>query len=76
MSIFMDIMMPVMNGNEAAEKIRALDRPYAREVPIIAMTANAFEDDRRSSIRAGMNDHIAKPLDFNELAEVLQKYIH
>lgn len=74
--IFMDIMMPVMNGNEAAEKIRALDRPYAREVPIIAMTANAFEDDRRSSIRAGMNDHIAKPLDFNELAEVLQKYIH
>lgn len=74
--IFMDIMMPVMNGNEAAEKIRALDRPYAREIPIIAMTANAFEDDRRSSIRAGMNDHIAKPLDFNELAEVLQKYIH
>ncbi len=63
-------------GDEAAEKIRALDRPYAREVPIIAMTANAFEDDRRSSIRAGMNDHIAKPLDFNELAEVLQKYIH
>ncbi len=56
----MDIMMPVMNGLEAAEKIRALDRPDSETVPIFAMTANAFSDDAARSRKAGMNEHLTK----------------
>lgn len=61
--ILMDIMMPVMNGYEATEKIRGMDRPDAKKVPIIAMTASAFAEDRIAAKKAGMNEHIAKPLD-------------
>ena len=70
--ILMDIMMPVMNGYEAAKMIRSLDREDAKEVPIIAMTANAFTEDRISAKEAGMDDHIAKPVD----AKLLVKVIH
>ena len=70
--ILMDIMMPVMNGYEATKMIRSLDREDAKEVPIIAMTANAFTEDRISAKEAGMDDHIAKPVD----AKLLVKVIH
>ena len=65
--IFMDIMMPVMDGLEAARQIRTLNRKDTKEVPIIAMTANAFQDDIRECIDAGMNAHIAKPIDIEKV---------
>ena len=61
--ILMDIMMPVMNGYEAAKMIRSLDREDAKAIPIIAMTANAFTEDRLRAKEAGMDEHIAKPVD-------------
>ena len=70
--ILMDIMMPVMNGYEATKMIRSLDREDARAIPIIAMTANAFTEDRIRAKEAGMDEHIAKPVD----AELLIKVIH
>ena len=73
--IFMDIQMPVMNGYDAARAIRAMDRRYCREVPIIAMTANAFAEDVQAARTVGMNGHIAKPLDFVMLAGVLKKWL-
>ncbi|MBQ6966554.1 MAG: response regulator [Lachnospiraceae bacterium] len=73
--IFMDIQMPKMNGYQATELIRNMDRKYTKEVPIIAMTANAFADDVVLSKKSGMNEHIAKPIDFEELARILQNYI-
>ena len=72
--ILMDVMMPVMNGINAAHAIRALDRADAATVPIIAMTANAFTDDREASAEAGMNEHLAKPLDADELMDTVRKY--
>ena len=72
--ILMDVMMPVMNGINAAHAIRALDRADAATVPIIAMTANAFTDDREVSAEAGMNEHLAKPLDADELMDTVRKY--
>ena len=72
--IFMDIMMPVMNGLEATEKIRALDRPDAKTVPIFAMTANAFSDDAARSRKAGMNEHLTKPLDLEKITKAVRKY--
>lgn len=69
--IFMDIQMPEMDGYEATRAIRALDRPDAAEVPIIAMTANAFMDDIKAADEAGMNGHIAKPIDIPRLAREL-----
>ncbi len=73
--VFMDIQMPVMNGYEAARAIRALPRSYAKSVPIIAMTANAFAEDVQESKRAGMNEHVAKPLDLNQLLATLNKWL-
>ena len=74
--IFMDIMMPKMNGYEATEAIRAMqDRPDARRIPIIAMTANAFAEDIHAAKTIGMNEHIAKPLDLNNLGRTLKKWI-
>ena len=73
--VFMDIQMPRMNGYDAARAIRGLDREDAKSIPIIAMTANAFEEDRQNAFRAGMNGHIAKPLNFEELSAALQEWI-
>ena len=72
--VFMDITMPVMDGHEAARRIRALDHPDAQTVPIIAMTANAFQDDIQLSLSAGMNDHLLKPLDFEKVRQTVQKF--
>ena len=69
--ILMDIMMPVMNGYEATKMIRSLDREDAKKIPIIAMTANAFEEDKRDAITAGMNGHIAKPIQVDKLLSML-----
>ncbi len=73
--ILMDIMMPVMGGLEAAAAIRRLDRPDAGTVPIVALSANAFEEDARKSLEAGMQMHLAKPVDIDALKDVLSKYI-
>ena len=69
--VLMDIQMPRMNGYEATRAIRALPGSYASRVPIIAMTANAFDEDKKNSLEAGMNGHIAKPVDVQKLMEVL-----
>lgn len=72
--ILMDIQMPVMDGYEAARRIRALGTELSR-IPIIAMTANAFEEDRKAAYEAGMNDHIAKPIDVSILCSTLEKFL-
>lgn len=72
-AILMDIRMPVMDGYQAARAIRAMDRPDAREIPIIAMTADAFSEDIRRAMDSGMSAHIAKPIDIRELLRVLQR---
>lgn len=73
--IFMDIQMPRMNGLEAAAAIRSLGSDYAKDIPIIAMTANAFAEDIYASKKAGMNDHIAKPVDIEILNRVLDRWV-
>ena len=74
--ILMDVMMPVMNGYEATRNIRALNRPDAKTIPIIAMTANAFVEDIQESKDAGMNEHISKPLDITKVISLIGKYWH
>lgn len=71
--VLMDIQMPVMNGYEAARAIRALDDQELAAIPILAMTANAFEEDRKAALQCGMNGHIAKPVDINKLLDALDK---
>ena len=73
--ILMDIQMPVMNGYDAARKIRRLDDPQKANIPIIAMTANAFTEDKQAALDVGMNDHIAKPINMNVLVPTLRKYL-
>lgn len=73
--IIMDIQMPVMNGYDAAKRIRELDRKDAAVIPIVAMTANAFSEDIQQALDAGMNAHIAKPVDLSELEVILEKYL-
>ena len=73
--IFMDVMMPVMNGHEAARAIRSLEREDAATVPIIAMTANAFAEDVKAARDAGMNEHIAKPLEPEIINRVLGRFL-
>ncbi len=73
--IFMDVMMPVMNGYESAKAIRALDRPDAATIPIITMTANAFAEDVQAAKDAGMNEHVAKPLEADVIARVLAQWL-
>lgn len=74
-AILMDVMMPVLNGYEATEKIRALNREDAKKIPIIAMTANAFTEDRRRSKEAGMDGHIIKPINIELLVKVVAELV-
>jgi len=74
-AVLMDIQMPVMNGYEAAKAIRALPDRQLAKIPIIAMTANAFEEDRRDAMNSGMNGHISKPIDTEKLFELLDEII-
>jgi len=67
--------MPVMNGYDAAAAIRTLKHPDALRIPILAMTANAFAEDVRAAKAVGMNEHLAKPIDFEALGAVLKKYL-
>jgi CheY-like chemotaxis protein len=69
--VLMDVQMPNMNGYEATKVIRALKNPVKANIPIIAMTANAFEEDKRDAMRAGMNGHLAKPIDVHDLFKTL-----
>ena len=73
--ILMDIQMPVMNGYDAAKKIRRMDDLPKAEIPIIAMTANAFSEDKQAALDAGMNDHVSKPINRNILVPTIQKYL-
>ena len=73
--ILMDIQMPVMNGYDAAKKIRRMDDLPKADIPIIAMTANAFSEDKQAALDAGMNDHISKPINMNVLVPTIQKYL-
>ena len=73
-AILMDVQMPVMNGYDATRAIRALARDDAREIPIIAMTANAFAEDEKAALDAGMNAHVAKPIDVDLLKKVIRQY--
>jgi CheY-like chemotaxis protein len=73
--IFMDIQMPEMDGYEASRRIRAMESEWARNIPIIAMTANVFREDIERCLAAGMNDHVGKPLDLNEVVAKLTKYL-
>ncbi len=73
--ILMDIQMPVMDGYEATRQIRALENPDVAGIPIIAMTANAFDEDKKAALEAGMNGHIAKPIDVSKLLELLWKIV-
>lgn len=73
--ILMDVQMPVMNGYEATQKIRALPREDALQIPIIAMTANAFSEDKEKSLQNGMTDHINKPIDLDEIYEKIKQHL-
>jgi len=73
--ILMDIQMPVMNGYDAAKKIRRMEDPPKADIPIIAMTANAFSEDKQAALDAGMNDHVSKPINMNILVPTIQKYL-
>ena len=73
--ILMDIQMPVMNGYDAAKKIRQMDDPQKAGIPIIAMTANAFSEDKQAALDAGMNDHVAKPINMSILVPTIRKYL-
>ncbi len=75
-AVLMDVQMPVMNGYEATKAIRAMHRKDVRTLPILAMTANAMEDDKEAALKSGMNAHIAKPLDIKLLMNVLRQYLH
>lgn len=73
--ILMDVQMPVLDGYTATKMIRNLEDPALANIPILAMTANAFEEDRQEAIRCGMNGHIAKPINIENLLETLDKVL-
>ena len=75
-AILMDVQMPVLDGYEATRKIRRLGDPWRANIPIIAITANAFAEDRQRALEVGMDDHVAKPIDMAKLIPVLQKQLH
>ena len=74
-AVLMDIQMPVMNGYESTERIRALDGAYYKSLPIIAMSANAYDEDVKDCLEAGMNAHIAKPFNPDDLIRLLNKHL-
>ena len=74
--VLMDVQMPVMNGYEAATAIRSFEDPELAAIPVIAMTANAFEEDKREALKHGMNGHIAKPIDLDILFETLDQVLN
>ena len=74
-AVLMDVQMPVMNGYEATKEIRSLKNRRLASIPIIAMTANAFEEDRQEAMHYGMNGHIAKPIDVQNLFETLESVL-
>ena len=75
--IILDVMMPEMNGYEAAKAIRAMnDRPDGKNIPIIAMTANSFAEDVQASLDAGMNAHLSKPIVIEEVIKTILRYVH
>ena len=73
--MLMDVQMPVMNGYEATMKIRALENSDLAKIPIIAMTANAFDEDRREALQSGMNGHISKPINIERLFRTLDQIL-
>ena len=73
--ILMDIQMPIMDGYEAARTIRGFDDKAKAEIPIVAVTANAFEEDRKLALEAGMNGHLAKPYDIPKMMEILSELL-
>ena len=73
--VLMDVQMPVMNGYDATRAIRTLARGDAGRIPIIAMTANAFAEDEKEALSAGMNVHLAKPIDVGMLKQVIREYV-
>ena len=73
--VLMDVQMPVMNGYEATREVRSLDNPEIANIPILAMTANAFEEDKQAALRCGMNGHIAKPIDIDNLFGTLRQIL-
>ena len=74
-AILMDVQMPIMDGYEATRTIRRLSRKDVEDLPIIAMTANALEEDKEAALKNGMNAHIAKPLDMNVFISILKKFV-
>ena len=74
-AVLMDIQMPIMNGYEATRAIRALENKELADIPIVAMTANAFDDDREEAFKNGMNEHIAKPINVGKLTETLRQIL-
>ena len=74
-AVLMDVQMPVMNGYEATRAIRSLERRDAKTIPIIAMTANAFAEDEKDALEAGMNVHVAKPIDIEVLKRAIKQCI-
>ena len=71
----MDIQMPVLNGYEAAKQIRKLEDTQKAAIPVIAMTANAFQEDKQKAMESGMNDHVGKPIDMHVLLSTMKKYL-
>ena len=74
--VLMDVQMPVMDGYEAVREIRRLENKKLADIPVLAMTANAFEEDKQEALRCGMNGHIAKPIDIENLFEMLKRVLN
>ena len=74
-AVLMDIQMPVLDGISAVREIRRMDNPVLRRIPVVAMTANAFDDDRRKSIEVGMDGHLSKPIEPEKLAGMMRNVL-